>query len=103
MINVFSEIGVLQEILLHRPSYEVENLTPETKDRLLFDDIPFLRVAEIEHDTFANLLKNKGAKVLYLENLVSETLKLSVDIKKEFLNQFLKEAKFDKGYLYDAI
>jgi len=103
MINVFSEIGILQEVLLHRPSAEVENLTTDTKDLLLFDDIPFLKVAQAEHDFFAKLLKEKGVKILYITQLISDTLKISKDIKEEFLKQFLKEANFYEGYLYDAL
>ncbi|MEG3033619.1 MAG: arginine deiminase, partial [Enterococcus sp.] len=39
-IHVFSEIGKLNTVLLKRPGVEVENLTPDIMDRLLFDDIP---------------------------------------------------------------
>lgn len=40
-INVKSEIKPLKKVLLHRPGKELENLTPDTLERLLFDDIPF--------------------------------------------------------------
>lgn len=40
-INVNSEIGTLKSVLLKRPGAEVENITPDTMERLLFDDIPF--------------------------------------------------------------
>ncbi len=43
-INVTSEIKPLKKVLLHRPGKEIENLTPEYLERLLFDDIPFLEV-----------------------------------------------------------
>ena len=42
--------------MLHRPGRELENLMPEYLDRLLFDDIPYLKVAREEHDAFAALL-----------------------------------------------
>lgn len=45
-INVTSEIKPLKKVLLHRPGKEIENLTPEYLERLLFDDIPFLEVAQ---------------------------------------------------------
>ena len=48
-INVYSEIGKLQTVLLHRPGKELENLTPDLLERLLFDDIPYLKVAQEEH------------------------------------------------------
>ena len=43
-IHNFSEIGKLNKVLLHRPGEELESLTPATLERLLFDDIPYLKV-----------------------------------------------------------
>lgn len=45
-IHNFSEIGKLNKVLLHRPGEELESLTPATLERLLFDDIPYLKVAQ---------------------------------------------------------
>ncbi|WDV46699.1 arginine deiminase [Clostridiaceae bacterium M8S5] len=89
-LHVYSEIGKLKTILLHRPGREIENLTPSLMERLLFDDIPYLEVARKEHDAFANILRENGAEVLYLENLVAESIKNS-DVKDMFLDQFLLE------------
>lgn len=91
-INVFSEIGVLKTVLVHRPGEEVENLTPELLERLLFDDIPFLKVAREEHDTFTELMRQNGVEVLYVEILAAETLDQNPDLKPEFVDQFIKEA-----------
>ena len=44
-VNVKSEIKPLKRVLLHRPGNELLNLTPNTLEELLFDDIPFLKVA----------------------------------------------------------
>ncbi|MBN2925746.1 MAG: arginine deiminase, partial [Bifidobacterium sp.] len=52
-VNVKSEIKPLKKVLLHRPGKELLNLTPNTLEELLFDDIPFLKVAQEEHDAFA--------------------------------------------------
>ena len=90
-LRVYSEIGKLKKILLHRPGEEVENLTPELMDRLLFDDIPYLKIAQEEHDAFANILRNKGVEVFYLENLMTEAI-TTEEIKNEFVDEFIKEA-----------
>ena len=58
-INIYSEIGNLKTVLIHRPGEEIENLIPEYLERLLFDDIPFLKVARQEHDNFAKILQGK--------------------------------------------
>ena len=39
-----SEIGRLKKVMLHRPGKELENLMPEYLERLLFDDIPYLKI-----------------------------------------------------------
>ena len=52
-IHNYSEIGKLNKVLLHRIGEEVEGLVPDNFERLLFDDIPFLKVAQQEHDRFA--------------------------------------------------
>ena len=64
-IHNFSEIGKLNKVLLHRPGRELEKLTPDNFERLLFDDIPFLKVAQEEHDRFAEVLKENGVEVVF--------------------------------------
>ena len=59
-IHVFSEIGKLKKVMLHRPGKELENLLPDYLERLLFDDIPFLEDAQKEHDAFAQALRDEG-------------------------------------------
>ncbi len=73
-IQVFSEIGKLKKVMLHRPGKELENLLPDYLERLLFDDIPFLEDAQKEHDAFAQALRDEGIEVLYLEQLAAESL-----------------------------
>ena len=64
----------LQTVLLKRPGKEVENLTPDYLQQLLFDDIPYLPIIQKEHDYFAQTLRNRGVEVLYLEKLAAEAL-----------------------------
>ena len=64
-IHNFSEIGKLNKVLLHRPGKELEALTPSTMERLLFDDIPYLKIAQEEHDKFAQVLRDNGVEVVY--------------------------------------
>ena len=91
-INVTSEIKPLKKVLLHRPGNELLNLTPDTLGNLLFDDIPYLPVAQREHDEFARVLKENGVEVVYLERLMAEVLALSDEIREEFIRQFIYEA-----------
>ena len=69
-IHNTSEIGRLRRVMLHRPGGELENLMPDYLERLLFDDIPYLREAQREHDAFADCLRSQGVEVVYLADLV---------------------------------
>ena len=72
--RVDSEVGRLRTVLLHRPGPELSRLTPRNNDRLLFDGIPWVERAQIEHDAFAGALRSRGVEVLYLTDLLRETL-----------------------------
>ena len=89
----FSEIAPLKKVLMHRPGDEFLNLTPNTLERLLFDDIPYLKIAQQEHDAYANALRAEGVEVVYLVDLAAEALKAGGrTVRKKFLEQFIAEA-----------
>lgn len=102
VLNVTSEIGRLKTVLLHRPGQEVENLTPELLERLLFDDIPYLKVAQEEHDAFAKTLRDCGVEVLYLECLAAEAIEDKA-VKAKFISQFIDEAGVESEGLKAAL
>ncbi|MBQ1505148.1 MAG: arginine deiminase [Erysipelotrichales bacterium] len=105
-INVRSEIKPLKKVLLHRPGKELLNLTPDRLPELLFDDIPFLRIAQEEHDAFAQVLRDNGVEVVYLEDLMTDVLRLNPKLIEPFLYQWLEEGNIktkrwqDKCYQY---
>jgi arginine deiminase len=69
-----SEVGRLRTVMLHRPGNELKRLTPRNNDRLLFDGIPWVARAQEEHDAFAEALRARDVEVLYLTELLTETL-----------------------------
>lgn len=87
-IHNFSEIGKLNKVLLHKPGFELEALTPSTMGRLLFDDIPYLKVAREEHDRFAEILRENDVEVVYY---VEETAKAlaSKQLQQQLVEDFL--------------
>ena len=97
-----SEIGRLKKVMLHRPGKELENLMPEYLERLLFDDIPYLKVAQAEHDAFAQCLRDNGAEVVYLRELVEETL-AEPDVRRELTEQFLDEAGLENHRIREIL
>jgi len=90
-IQVKSEIGKLKKVMLHRPGKELEHLVPGDLERLLFDDIPYLKAAQSEHDLFADIMRGQDIEVVYLEDLTAEVLKNNQEIKKQFITEFIDE------------
>ncbi|MBR4461313.1 MAG: arginine deiminase [Erysipelotrichaceae bacterium] len=105
-IHVTSEIKPLKKVLLHRPGKELLSITPDRLQELLFDDIPFLKVAQEEHDAFAQSLRDHGVEVVYLEDLMTEILEQNPKLVEPFLYQWLEEGDIrtkrwqDKLYRY---
>lgn len=71
---VGSEVGALRRVVLHRPGAELARLTPSNMAQLLFDDLPWVARAQEEHDQFAQALRDLDVEVLYLRDLLRETL-----------------------------
>ena len=71
-----SEVGRLRTVMLHRPGRELTRLTPRNNDKLLFDGIPWVKRAQDEHDAFAAALRDREVEVLYLTDLLAETLEV---------------------------
>jgi arginine deiminase len=74
---VDSEVARLGTVLLHRPGPELARLTPRNNDSLLFDGIPWVARAQQEHDAFAAALRGRGVEVLYLGDLLAETIEVA--------------------------
>lgn len=72
--SVRSEVGRLRTVLVHRPDLELERITPDNKDELLFDELVWVERAQQEHDSFTNLLEGAGVEVLVLQRLLEEVL-----------------------------
>jgi arginine deiminase len=74
--RVASEVGRLRTVLLHRPGAELQRLTPRNSADLLFDGLPWVARAQEEHDGFAQAVRDRGVEVLYLTELLVETLEI---------------------------
>ncbi|MBC1537459.1 arginine deiminase [Listeria seeligeri] len=99
-LNITSEIGKLWTVLVKRPGSELENITPEYLHSLLFDDIPYLKMMQKEHDYFVKTMQDAQIEVLYLENLAAEALRESGD-KEIFLTKMIQESsQLDASALY---
>lgn len=92
-INVSSEIGHLNGVIVHTPGHEVSLVNPELKDELLFDDIIFEEDAREEHLDMLDLFKAAMPK----DGVVIEIVDLFLDsIQQEearsfYIEQLIKE------------
>ena len=91
-IQVYSEIAPLRRVLLHRPGQELEHLVPGSLERLLFDDIPYLKGAQTEHDRFAQILQDNGVEVVYLSKLTAEARSQDQTLKEAFIRDFTQKS-----------
>lgn len=95
LIHVYSEVGKLKTVMLHRPGRELENLSPDILNRMLIDDIPYLKIAQKEHDYFSHTLEKQGVHVVYLEDLLAQSL-TNEDVRTKFVDQLLEESNIKK-------
>lgn len=99
-LNITSEIGKLKTVLVKRPGSELENITPEYLESLLFDDIPYLKMMQKEHDFFVKRMQDSNIEVLYLEKLAAEALRKAGN-KETFLTKMINESnQMDESALY---
>ena len=105
-VKVKSEVGRLKRMIMHRPSEELNNLVPHYLDIQLFDDIPWLQMAQYEHDKYAELLRGLGVEVLYIEDLVAQAAS-GEEERKLLLKRFIEEANIysssKRNYIFDTI
>jgi len=89
--GVHSEIGKLRKVIVHRPELSLQRLTPSNHDELLFDDVLWVERAQWEHDQFVAVLRERGAEVLYLQDLLAETLTASDAARRLIIEQVASE------------
>ena len=72
--QVSSEVGRLRQVIVHRPGLEMHRLTPDNKERYLFDEILWVEQAQREHDHFVQVMRERGVVVHHFDQLLRETL-----------------------------
>lgn len=101
-VNIYSEIGKLNRVLLHRLGKEIEGLVPDNFERLLFDDIPYLQVAQNEHDCFANVLRDNGVEVLYFKDEAIRALE-DEGVREQFLREFIEASEIHSANVRESL
>ncbi|MEM6291967.1 MAG: arginine deiminase family protein [Myxococcota bacterium] len=73
-IQVHSEVGRLQAVLVHRPGPEIVRMTQHDLERMLFDDILSPSEAAREHTMLSDIMTATGTEVLELTDLLEAAL-----------------------------
>jgi arginine deiminase len=73
--GVYSEVGKLRKVLVHRPDLSLRRLTPSNRQELLFDDVVWVKRAQEEHDVFVAHLREHDVEVLQVSELLTETMR----------------------------
>jgi len=89
-VDVRSEIGELEGVILHTPSSEIENMTPQNAERALYSDILNLSVAKKEYAQLSGVLE-KITKTFEVKDLLFDILE----------NQKVKETLVQKICQYE--
>ena len=72
-LNIQSEIGELEGVILHTPGAEVENMTPGTAQRALYSDILNLSIAKNEYEQLQGVL-GKYTRTFQVGQLLEQVL-----------------------------
>jgi arginine deiminase len=72
-VDVKSETGKLEAVLLHTPGAEVENMTPGNAQRALYSDILNLSIAQKEYEQLSGVLE-KFTKTYQVSDLLVKVL-----------------------------
>lgn len=92
-VDVRSEIGVLEGVVLHTPGNEVENMTPNTVQKALYSDILNLSVAGNEYAQFRGVL-DKVTRTFQVRDLLTDILK-NDKVKTGLVNRIADHERVD--------
>jgi len=95
-LNIQSETGKLEAVLLHYPGAEVENMTPRNAQRALYSDILNLSIARREYDQLLGVLQ-KTSRVYEVTDLLTGVLEIE-NLKERLLRKICK-VEYVPGYL----
>jgi len=90
-IQVTSEIGRLNGVILHTPGAEIENMTPRNAERALYSDILNLAIASKEYAQLEGVL-TRVSRTFQVRELLSETLK-NEKVRMSFIQRICRHDK----------
>lgn len=74
-LQIDNEYDKLEAVLVHRPGMEIDRLNHENMKGFLFEDVPYLRRMQDEHDAFVQTMRDHDVEVVYLGDLLLDILR----------------------------
>ncbi len=99
-LGVHSEVGKLRKVIVHRPGMALSRLTPSNREELLFDDVIWVKQARIEHHAFADIMRHRDIDVLFVRELLEETMR-DMEARKWLLDRKIRPEVIGIGLSQD--
>ncbi len=90
--EVTSETGLLRQVIVHTPGPEMDLVSPEAREDLLFEDILFLGKARAEHERMCSVFR----KIVGSDDAVLQVVDLLIDVfqmqdaRNDFIDQLCR-------------
>lgn len=98
--GVHSEVGKLRRVLVDRPGAALARLTPSNCHELLFDDVIWVKQARVEHMTFVDAIRYRGAEAVFLRETLAETMR-DMEARRWLLDRRVNENTVGVGLADD--
>lgn len=92
-LHIGNEYDGLEAVLVHRPGPEIDRLTHENMREFLFEDIPYLRRMQEEHDAFVDQMRAAGIQVIHLERLILDLLQNDPTVRRQLVQSVCAAAQ----------
>ena len=101
-LGVHSEMGMLRTVIVHRPGLALSRLTPSNREMLLFDDVIWVKQARIEHNAFVDIMRYRGIEVLFVRDLLEETIR-DAEARRWILERKIRPEIVGFGFYQDLL
>jgi arginine deiminase len=92
-LHIVNEYDPLEAVLVHRPGAEIDRLRHDNMREFLFEDLPYMRRMQDEHDAFTETMRQRGIEVFELADLVRDVLAPASPSRREVIQEVCARAQ----------
>lgn len=90
-LQIDNEYDKLEAVLVHRPGREIDRLNHENMHQFLFEDVPYLKRMQEEHDAFVQVMRDRNVEVYYLTDLLLDIIR-DESVRTDVIHQVCQTA-----------